>query len=67
MDYQKRVNEAAGELSVKDPSLLTKRGRLFELAQELVHKSGYAYMSKVILNQRVLFIFKQASAAESRT
>ena len=43
-DYQKRVNEAAGELAVKDPSLLTKRGRLFELARELVHKSGYAYV-----------------------
>ena len=65
-----RVNEAAGILAVKDPSLLTKRGRLFELARELVHKSGYAYVKGYSRSKNSLpeqgFIFKQARAAESR-
>lgn len=42
-EYQKRVNEAAGDLAVANPALLTSRGHLLELARAAVCESGYVF------------------------
>ena len=44
--YKTRINKAAGDLCVKNPSLLTQRGRLLQLSREEVDKSGYQYKKK---------------------
>ena len=45
--YQKSINEAAGDIiCVKNPSILTQRGRLFQMCREHVDKSGYSYKKK---------------------
>ena len=43
-NYQKQINEAAGEIALRDPSILSsKKGRLLEAAKEEVYLSGYAF------------------------
>ena len=41
--YQKQINEFAGDIAVRNPSLLTKRGELLEAARASVYESGYTY------------------------
>lgn len=42
--YQKEINEVAGELALKDPSLLGRRGELLDLACAEVQQRGYSYV-----------------------
>ena len=42
--YHRAINEASGELAVQDPSLLTRRGDLLNLARVEVQKKGYSYV-----------------------
>ena len=41
--YQKQINEFAGDIAARNPSLLTKRGELLQTARAAVYDSGYAY------------------------
>ena len=41
--YQRRLNEVAGDLCVRDPVLLGDRRKLLELAKDELHESGYVY------------------------
>ena len=43
-NYQKMINEVAGELAVQDPSLLSRRGNLLDLARVEVQQRGYNYV-----------------------
>jgi len=43
-NYCKRINEAAGELALQDPSLLVRRGDLLELARTKVNRDGYSFV-----------------------
>lgn len=43
-NYQKMINQVAGELAVKDPSLLTRRGELLDLSRAEVQQRGYQYV-----------------------
>lgn len=43
-NYQKMINEVAGELAVKDPSLLSRRGDLLDQARVEVQQRGYNYV-----------------------
>ena len=43
-NYQKMINEVAGELAVKDPSLLSRRGDLLDLSRTEVQRRGYKYV-----------------------
>lgn len=40
------VNEAAGDICVHNPAMLTERGELLTLARQAVHDSGYQYKKK---------------------
>ena len=42
--YQRRINEEAGALVLKNPSLLCNRGELLELARAKVVDSGYTFV-----------------------
>ena len=37
-DYQKAINSAAGDICVRDPTMLTKKGELLPLAKEQVYE-----------------------------
>ena len=41
--YQKRINEAATEIALQSPDLLSSRQKLLELARIKVNESGYMY------------------------
>lgn len=43
-NYSKRIDEAAGELALRDPSLLMRHGNLLELACTKVHQDGYSFV-----------------------
>lgn len=45
--YQQSVNDAAFELCKVDPSLILKKGKLFEEARKKVDSAGYDYVKKV--------------------
>ena len=42
-EYQKAINTAAGEICIRNPTLLVNRGELLNLARDQVHKSGYKF------------------------
>lgn len=42
-DYQQKINFMAGEICVKDPSMLMKRGELLEQARKALDGTGYQY------------------------
>ena len=42
-DYQQRVNTAAENICLKNPSMIRKRAELLERARKEVHDSGYTY------------------------
>ena len=42
-DYQKQVNKSAQDIAARDPTLLVKRGKLLEAAQNVVYDSGYCF------------------------
>jgi len=42
-DYQKQVNKCSQDIAIRDPMLLTNRGKLLEAAKEAVHESGYCF------------------------
>ena len=42
--YFKQINEAAGELVLGDPSLLTRRGDLLDLSRSRVYQEGYNFV-----------------------
>ena len=42
-DYQQRVNTAAENICLKNPSMIRKRAELLERARQEVHDSGYTY------------------------
>ena len=43
-DYQKKINEAAGDIAIQDPSMLTqKKGKLLEAAKDEVYACGYNF------------------------
>ena len=41
--YQEKLNQFAGDLCVNNPALLADRGKLFELAKDKLHESGYMF------------------------
>ena len=41
--YQKAINSAAGNICVRDPTMLTKKGELLALAKEQVYESGFQF------------------------
>ena len=41
--YQQKMNEVAGDLCVKEPHLLSSKGKLIEIARTKLHESGYIY------------------------
>ena len=41
--YQKAINCAAGNICVRDPTMLTKKGELLALAKEQVYESGFQF------------------------
>ena len=45
--YQQSVNDAAFELCKVDPSLILKKGKLFEEARKKVDSAGYDFVKKV--------------------
>ena len=42
-DYQKAINSAAGDICVRDPTMLTKKGELLALAKEQVYESRFQF------------------------
>lgn len=42
-NYQIQVNKCAQDIATRDPSLLARRGKLLEAAQEAVYNSGYCF------------------------
>ena len=42
-EYHKRINEAAGDIAIRNPCLLTKRSQLLEAARVAVYESGYKF------------------------
>ena len=43
-DYQKKINIAAGDIAIQDPSMLTqKKGNLLEAAKDEVYACGYNF------------------------
>ena len=44
--YQQAINQAAGDICIKTPALLTQRGKLLEMARLHVDESGYHYKKK---------------------
>ena len=43
-DYHKQINKAAGDIAVRDPSMLAgKKGKLLEEARNEVYASGYKF------------------------
>ena len=42
-DYRQQLNRLAGEMCLRDPSLLTKKGELLKLAQKTLNEEGYRY------------------------
>ena len=43
-DYQKQINDAAGDIAVRDPSILArKKSELMEAAKDEVYASGYKF------------------------
>ena len=41
--YQERLNQLARDLCLGNPALLADRGKLFELAKDKLHESGYVF------------------------
>jgi len=41
--YEERINSAAGDICVADPSMLKNKGELLKLARKRVDESGYSY------------------------
>lgn len=41
--YQERMNEIAGDICLKDASMLADKGKLLEQARFKLHESGYVY------------------------
>lgn len=55
--YHAKINEAATQLCLQSPSLLSDRQRLLKLSREKVHEEGYEYKkgtsrSKMIVGER---------------
>lgn len=44
--YKNSINNAAGDICVPNPTMLTKRGNLLEAARVCVDQSGYQYKKK---------------------
>lgn len=42
-DYRQQLNRLAGEICLRDPSLLTRKGELVKLAQKALNEEGYQY------------------------
>ena len=42
-DYQNAINSAAGDICVRDPTMLAKKGELLALAKEQVYESGFQF------------------------
>lgn len=42
-DYRHQLNRLAGEICLRDPSLLTRKGELVKLAQKALNEEGYQY------------------------
>ena len=42
-DYRQQLNQLAGEICLRDPSLLTRKGELLKLAQKALNEKGYLY------------------------
>lgn len=42
-EFQKLVNQFAGDIALGDPALLSKRGELLEAAKTAVYDSGYNF------------------------
>lgn len=61
--YQQRVNDAAGDICVQNPSILTMRGELLEQARKNVDQSGYQYKKGKLKSKR----FGSASSAKATT
>ena len=45
-DYQKAINGAAGDICMRDPTMLTKKGELLALAKEQVYESGFQFKKR---------------------
>ena len=41
--YQERMNQMAGDICLNNSALLADKGKLYELAKDKVHDSGYVY------------------------
>ncbi len=41
--FQQAVNKAAGNICLKDPIMLTKKGNLLTLARQQVYESGFQF------------------------
>ena len=51
--YQERMNEIAGDICLKDVSMLADKGKLLQQARLKLHESGYVY-SKGKLRSKIL-------------
>ena len=45
-EYQRRINVAAGEICIKNPSMLVNRGELLQQARIMLDESGYQYKKR---------------------
>ena len=52
--YQRAINEVSGELALRDPSLLTRRGDLLNLARVEVQQKGYSYIKGKSRSKRLM-------------
>ena len=60
--YQERMNQMAGDICLNNPALLVDKGKLYELAKDKVHDSGYAYAKGKSRSKK----FCQANEEEER-
>ena len=53
-NYQKAINNTAGEIALRDPSLLARCGDMLNLAREEVQQKGYVYVKGKSRSKRLM-------------
>lgn len=60
--YHEKVNEAAKDLCLQNPELLSDRAKLLELSREKVHQEGYQYRKGTSRSKRLHYDSKQGTS-----
>lgn len=60
--YHEKVNEAAKDLCLQNPELLSDRAKLLELSREKVHQEGYQYRKGTSRSKRLHYDSQQGTS-----